>query len=242
MAVTLAPNDRTQLREFLVQRFTLEELKTLTFDLGIDYNNLPHATTIELSRELIGYCEHRGRLRELVEEVLHQRPNDDLRRLSARLFDGIRSEPDRESFLSKRPDSDFKFDVFLAHNSEDKPQIEAIAKELKRRELKPWLDKEQIPPGRWFQDVIQEAIRVVKSVAIFIGPHGLGKWQALELRSFVSQCVETGLPVIPVLLPSVDELPKELLFLKELMWVRFTNIDDAQALDQLEWGITGKRP
>ncbi len=136
-----------------------------------------------------------------------------------------------------------EFDVFLAHNSQDKPQVETIAGELKRRGLRPWLDKEQIPPGRWFQDIIQQAITQVKSAAIFIGPSGLGKWQALELRSFISQCVEADLPVIPVLLPGVNNIPEKLLFLKELNWVRFTHkVDDAEALDNLEWGITGKHP
>ncbi len=135
------------------------------------------------------------------------------------------------------------FDVFLAHNSQDKPQVVAIAEALKQRGLYPWLDIEQIPPGQWFQDIIQQAIPKVKSAAIFIGPKGLGRWQVLELRSFISQCVEAKLPVIPVLLPGVDDIPKELRFLKELTWVRFASgIDDAEALDNLEWGITGKHP
>ena len=146
---------------------------------------------------------------------------------------------------SNRPglDGTDEFDVFLAHNSQDKPQVEAISKELKRRGLKPWLDKEQIPPGRWFQDVIQQAISMVKSAAIFIGPTGLGKWQVLELRTFISQCVEAGMPVIPVLLPGVSSIPENLLFLKELNPVRFPcGIDDTEALDLLEWGIKSKRP
>ncbi len=135
------------------------------------------------------------------------------------------------------------FDVFLAHNSQDKPSVEVIAAELKRRGVNVWIDKEQVPPGRWFQVAIQEAIRKVKSAAIFIGPHGLGKWQALELRTFISQCVDGGLPVIPVLLPGVANLPPEFVFLQELNWVRFTEgLDEAEALDSLEWGITNRRP
>jgi hypothetical protein len=135
------------------------------------------------------------------------------------------------------------FDVFLAHNNADKPQVVAIADALKQRGLYPWLDIEQIPPGRWFQDVIQQAIPKVKSAAVIIGTKGLGRWQALELRSFISQCVEGGLPVIPVLLPGVTDLPPELLFLKELNWVHFSeSIDEAEALDRLEWGITGEHP
>lgn len=134
-----------------------------------------------------------------------------------------------------------EYDVFLAHNSQDKPQVEAIARELRRRGLNPWLDKQQIRPGQWFQDAIQRAIPAVKSAAIFVGPHGFGKWQAVELRAFISQCVETNLPVIPVLLPGVDNIPENMRFLKELKWVRFHNrIDDPEALRDLVWGITGK--
>lgn len=140
--------------------------------------------------------------------------------------------------LDKQP----QFDVFLAHNSGDKPHVEAIAEKLKQQDLKPWIDKEQIPPGRWFQDVIQQAISDVKSAAIFLGPSGLGKWQIVELRAFISRCVEANIPVIPVLLPGVDEIPEDLLFLKELNWVSFKSIDDFEALDNLVWGITGEQP
>lgn len=135
------------------------------------------------------------------------------------------------------------FDVLFVYSFNDMPQVEAIAEVLKQRGLKPWLDKDQIQPGRFFQGIIQEAISNVKSAAIFIGPKGLGKWQALELRSFITQILNKGIPVIPVLLPGVTKLPSELLFLQEMTWVRFNEgIADAEALDNLIWGITGKRP
>jgi hypothetical protein len=136
-----------------------------------------------------------------------------------------------------------EFDVFLAHNTEDEREVECIGEALRLRGLNPWLDKEQIPPGRWFQDLIQRAIPVVKSAAIFIGPKGIGRWQTLELRSFISQCVERGIPTIPVLLPGATKFPPELLFLQQLNWVRFRkSIDEVEALDDLEWGVTGEHP
>jgi hypothetical protein len=134
------------------------------------------------------------------------------------------------------------FDVFLAHNSKDKPEVQIIAGKLKQLGLNPWLDIEQIPPGRWFQEVIQQAIGVVKSAAVFIGPSGLGKWQALELQAFISQCVKADLPVIPVLLPGVDNIPENLPFLQQLNWVKFNEIDDVEALNNLVWGIKGEKP
>jgi hypothetical protein len=135
------------------------------------------------------------------------------------------------------------FDVFLAHNSSDKPLIEIICLKLKERGLKPWLDIEQIPPGRWFQDVIQDTIKKISSAAIFISNNGLGRWQVVELRTFISQCVERKMPVIPVLLPGVDSLPSELVFLNEFNWVKFKNdVYEDNIIDNLVWGITGKHP
>ena len=135
-----------------------------------------------------------------------------------------------------------KFDVFLAHSSKDKAQVRAINKKLKQRGLKPWLDEEQIPPGRSFQDEIQKTIPRVKSAAIFIGSQQ-GRWQLLELKTFISQCVNNHIPVIPILLPGVDEIPDNLPFLKEFSWVSFeSGIDDTEALRNLVWGITGEKP
>jgi TIR domain len=136
------------------------------------------------------------------------------------------------------------FDVFLAHNSQDKSQVEAIANVLRQRGLNPWIDKEQITPGQWVQDAIQDTIvSQVKSAAIFIGSSGIGRWQALELRSFIQQCVEGKLTVIPVLLPGVDSIPDNLPFLQGLSWVSFEeSINELDPLGRLEWGITGRNP
>lgn len=135
------------------------------------------------------------------------------------------------------------YDVFLAHNSMDKPLVQFICDKLKAKGLKPWLDKEQIAPGRWFQDVIQEAIRKISSAAIFIGTNGVGRWQVLELRTFISQCVERNIPVIPVLLPGVKNIPPELVFLNEFNWVKFkSDINEKEGFEDLIWGITGQHP
>jgi hypothetical protein len=91
--------------------------------------------------------------------------------------------------------------------------------------------------------VYQDAIPKVKSAAVIIGTKCLGRWQIMELRTFISQCVEQEIPVIPVLLPGATRLPRNLLFLKELNWVDFKeSIKEVEALDKLQWGITGERP
>lgn len=143
------------------------------------------------------------------------------------------------SLLGKKATGDF--DVFLAHNSRDKELVTQISDRLRKRGLYPWLDSEQIPPGQPFQDHIQSALMKVKSAAIFIGKHGMGRWEVFETRALVSRLVETNIPVIPVLLPGVSSIPAELPFLRELNWVKFVDIDDTDSLDQLVWGITSKQ-
>ncbi len=136
-----------------------------------------------------------------------------------------------------------QFDVFLAHSSKDKPLIRRIYCKLADLGLRPWLDEEEIAPGTKFQDEIQQAIGRIKTAAIFFGPDGLGRWQALELKSFISQCVNRDIPIIPVLLPEVEEIPEALIFLQEFHAVSFQDsIEDEKALFSLEWGITRRKP
>jgi hypothetical protein len=82
----------------------------------------------------------------------------------------------------------------------------------------------------------------VKSAAIVFGKSGIGKWQAMEIRSFIRRCVDNNIPIIPVLLPGIGGIPDDLIFLKELNTVRFMHdIDEDEAIDRLIWGIIGKK-
>jgi DNA-directed RNA polymerase subunit RPC12/RpoP len=201
------------------------------------------ASRLEKGKKIIPclYCDERIPLIDLVEEKYG---DQEVIRKVKLLEKGVVTERGKEVGLttSRAKDEIGEYDVFLAHNSSDKTNVMKIAGKLRERGINPWIDKEQIPPGRWFQDVIQEAIPKVKSAAIFIGPKDIGRWQALELRAFISECIDRNIPVIPVLLPSVEKLPGNLIFLKELNWVKFNyDINDTKALDDLIWGITGKR-
>jgi len=136
-----------------------------------------------------------------------------------------------------------EYDVFLAYNHADKPNVQAIADELQKRGLKVWLDVEEIPPGRSSQQAIQDALQRVRAFAIFISPNGLGRWQAVELRAAISQCVKRGIPVIPVLLPGVCQVPDALPLLAEFNSVRFVqSASENDNVERLVWGITGKNP
>lgn len=133
-----------------------------------------------------------------------------------------------------------KFDVFLCHNSEDKPMIRKVGKELIKRGLKPWLDEWELPPGQPWQPLLEQQIEKINSAAVFVGESGLGPWQEVELRAFLSQFVKRGCPVIPVVLRNAPTKPALPLFLSEMMWVDFRKTRP-NPIRQLIWGITGKK-
>jgi tetratricopeptide (TPR) repeat protein len=63
-----------KLRQNLVKHFNNEELNTLSFDLGVDYELLPGDSKEAKARELILYLERRGGVDELIKKCYELRP------------------------------------------------------------------------------------------------------------------------------------------------------------------------
>ena len=134
-----------------------------------------------------------------------------------------------------------QFDVFLCHNSKDKPQVKKIAEQLQQYDLKPWLDIWELPPGRSWQRLLEQQIEQISSAAVFVGQDGFGPWQQQELYAFLSEFVNRDCPVIPILLPNAPTKPELPVFLRQFTWVDF-RISDPDPMYRLRWGITGKKP
>ena len=98
-----------------------------------------------------------------------------------------------------------QFDVFLSHNSSDKPTVRRLAKALQDRNVKVWLDEEELIPGRPWQEALEEIIETVKTAAVLVGKDGFGPWEEPEMRACLNQFVNRKLPVIPVLLPGASK-------------------------------------
>jgi eukaryotic-like serine/threonine-protein kinase len=131
------------------------------------------------------------------------------------------------------------FDVFLCHNSEDKPAIREIFQKLAEKNIKPWLDEEQIRPGTSWQTALGQQLGRIKSVAIFVGESGLGPWHNPEIQALLSQFVNRACPIIFVILPLAKTTPDLPWTMKNLHWVDF-RVTDLDPLKQLTWGITGE--
>jgi len=132
-------------------------------------------------------------------------------------------------------------DVFLCHNSEDKPAVRNIAENLKKMGLKPWLDEVDLRPGFSHQRQLGEEIDRANAAAVFVGDKGMGPWEDEEVEALLAQLVDRDIPVIPVLLerapPGKPALP---VFLRSKTWVDF-RVHHPDPYSRLYYGITGVR-
>lgn len=99
--------------------------------------------------------------------------------------------------------------IFLSHNSADKPIVEAVARELGRRGVLPWL--EDLNPGMTLTTALSEAIRNQTAVAVFLSPDSIGSpWvdSELEFAFQVEEREHRNDVVIPVCLGNKLDLIK----------------------------------
>ena len=126
-----------------------------------------------------------------------------------------------------------QFDVFLSHNSREKPAVEALAYKLRAEGLNPWLDKEQLIPGTRWQGGLADGLRASFTCAVFIGKDDLGNWESEELDVAQNRAAnDRDFRIIPVLLPNLPDpfdlspLPP---FLLSRTWVDFRpGLNDAR--------------
>ena len=141
----------------------------------------------------------------------------------------------------------YKYDVFLSHNSKDKPIVEQLGEALRNRGLSVWLDKWALQPGMNWIDALEDIITTCRSAAVCIGPSGIGPWEEVEMQGLLIRFVKEKkagniIPVIPVLLPGAPGNIQLPLFLEVKTWVDMRAGIDKKGLDRVQWGITGVNP
>jgi hypothetical protein len=135
-----------------------------------------------------------------------------------------------------------EFNVFLSHNSQDKPAVRELAVALRKRGLRVWLDEDELRPGIGGLNSLEDGIRVSASVAVLIGKDGLGPWEDEEMQAALRLAVEDRRPVIPVILPDAPRPPDRPLFLNNRTWVDLRPALSEDGLNRLVWGITNVKP
>lgn len=131
-----------------------------------------------------------------------------------------------------------EFDVFLCHNSKDKPAVRELNMRLKSAGIRTWLDEEQLPPGSLWQEILEEQIGSIRTAAVLVGESGFGPWQDVETRAFLAEFARRKCRVIPSALVGCPSAPQLPLFLSQFTWVDFRE-PDSNPFEKLMWGITG---
>jgi hypothetical protein len=139
------------------------------------------------------------------------------------------------------PEPAHLFDVFLSYNSRDRAAVLLLAKALKARGLRVWLDDWEVAPGSLAQEVLEQGIRDSGAAAVLVGPSGIGPWESHEMRACIALAVKRRMRVIPVILPGVAEAPELPLLLANFSWLALGTELDEDSLSRLEWGIRGER-
>jgi len=137
-----------------------------------------------------------------------------------------------------------RFDVFLSHNSREKPVVERIAEKLKRQGFEPWLDKWCLTPAGDWQDELAGGLRASVACAVFVGPSGIGSWEDLEYKLATDRMAkDRAFRVFLVLLPGLPEpfdasaLPP---FLSTRTWIDLRKgIENTRGFQSLINGIKG---
>jgi hypothetical protein len=171
------------------------------------------------------------------EEAKSHRQDSVIREMNASADEARSIAAASSIILGKKATTDF--DVFLCHNGDDKPAVRWTAQQPRECGILPWLDEDELIPGRPWQEELERQISHIRAAAVFVGPSGIGPWQNQEMRAFLSEFAGRGCPVIPVMLPgtTTPELP---IFLRRMTWVDL-RARDADGIERLIWGITGLR-
>ena len=75
----------------------------------------------------------------------------------------------------------FSFDVFLSHNSKDKPQVLRLAERLRAAGVRVWLDEWVIQPGDDIYLAIERGLEASRTLILCMSPNAFGSdWVGLE--------------------------------------------------------------
>ena len=145
------------------------------------------------------------------------------------LLDGIERQQDRKSRRDSAGDrhtsplAEQEFDVFLSHNSKDKPAVRELNERLQQRGINTWLDEDQLPPGQSTQDGLEQILATCGSAMVCVAENGFGPWHDEEMKILVNRRVaekKAGrtFRIIPVRLPNAPDVDLPA-FLSDLTWV-----------------------
>lgn len=134
------------------------------------------------------------------------------------------------------------YEAFCSYSRADEHTVRRVVAALRERGITTFLDRDSLPPGQPWPALLAKHIKDSCSVLVFVGPTGMGTWQQRERDlALLRQTREPDFPVIPVLLPGVDDPALD--FLGLMTWTDLSHgVDDQDRLDDLARAIRNEHP
>lgn len=235
------------LRHLLTERFDLEELRSLSFDLGIDYDSLRGEGKAGKARELVAYVKRHNRVSELIELGRSLRPDIPWQNAAQaqsnsptgivpegivpptfssgnsgqadQAFPNVSHAPPLDSGSSH---NSFTYDVFISYSRRDQDWVQKwLIPTLKKAGLRTCIDYESFDLGAHLIAEIERAVLSSRKTVIVLTPDYLNSaWTNME--TILTATLDPGARrrrIIPLLLKKCDPP----LHLRSLVYLDFTH-------------------
>ena len=210
--------NRQKLRQFILDHFSLENLKTICQDLGINYDILAGEGLEGKARELINYLQDRGRLPDLVTTLKQYRP---------------------QAWQEKME----QLRIFLSYKRHAEPDAEVVAavhQALESAGHKVFIDRSMTIGTHWAEEIRQEILRADFFI-IFASADACNSEMLIEeTRTAFHAYHEKGHPItLPVRVNYFDPFQYPLdKYLNHIQWAKWRDAADTPAIiEQLQAAI-----
>lgn len=129
--------------------------------------------------------------------------------------------------------------VSIIYNSADNHSVQLLAQKLKTESVNVWIDYEQLVAGDALTEKLEIGLKSSQAALVCIGKNGSSEQQLIQIGMACEIRSETGLRIIPVLLPGADRktIPS---LLKELLYIDFReSVEDKGQFKNLIQALRG---
>jgi hypothetical protein len=141
-----------------------------------------------------------------------------------------------------------KYDVFICHNSKDKPEVGKIKSSLQSQGINTFYDEDNLIPFKEWEKQILDSISEVKAFLVFISNNGTGKIQHKEINFFLKKVlrkkpeIQTGLVILMNTQEGmIDTVKNAFPKLQKYQYCDFRK-EESNPMNKLISAITGRDP
>lgn len=216
------------LRQFILQFFSDEELETLCFDYfrEAQQNFSSGMTKNRKAILLIGYCETRGRLSDLYAALERERPAAWREKFGAPKAKKP-SFAEETRFLERDPRQ-----VFISHATADAGFAHQLADDLRAEGWRVWIAPESIRPGEKWVEAIDRGLETSGVFVVALTPNAVAsKWVRTETNAAIDLAQADEVRFISL---AVEECRLSALW-RQFQYISFRSSYEAGLGELLRW-------